>query len=542
MPITSWYKIKATKMIHMRYVIVFLFISLLACKKKEDELSLSRQFMPSGEIAVTTIDTLATLSWKAALFTAGTAVTYTVAISQDSTFATTAHTFTTDTTGIRISDHYLLARKKYYARVRTDGKDTASSSNWVYSRGFTLTGEQLLLPIADSNLIDKSVILLWKPTEGLTKLVFMTGGVERTIGLSAEQSLAAKLQVDSLQPLTTYTVEIFKGEQSKGILTFTTKAGVATGPNVIDLTGITGLPSILRDTLPKVGAGSIIILKRGETYHIDLAMEIGKAVSFVSENSFNTQLPLIYFTNNFNVTAGSVIDSIVFRGLTLRSNDYAARYVINAGNVATIGKILFEGCHVEIFRGVVRLQTGATGGTQVNDFVVNNCVVDSISNYGVLNVDNVACAVQNITIRNSTLYKLEKVVTSKQNSNAVVLSNCTFNEAPQGGGSAYLVDYSQSATNNVAAGITVKSCIIGAGRSNSGNTAVRGIRANAATLINVSSSYNTSDYVVAGNAIPGLTVYGGTVTDLWKDPGKGNFGIKDSGFAGKGSAGDPRWW
>lgn len=526
----------------MRYTIFFLFISLLACMKKEDELSLSRQFMPSGDISISTADTLATLTWKAALFTSGTAVTYTVEVSQDSTFATTAHSFATDTTGIRISDQYLEVRKKYYARVRTNGKDTASASNWVYSKSFSITGEQLLLPLADSNLIDKSVILLWTSTQGLTKLVFTTGGVSRTIGLSEEQSIAGKLQVDSLQPLTTYTVEIFKEEVSKGILTFTTKAGVATGPNVIDLTGITGVPGILKDTLPKVGAGSIIILKRGETYNIDIAMELGKAVSFVSENSFNTQLPLIYFTNNFNVTAGSVIDSVVFRGLTLRSNDYASRYVINASNVATIGKILFEDCHVEIFRGVVRLQTSAAGGTQVGDFVVNNCVVDSISNYGVVNCDNVACAVQNITIQNSTLYKLEKVVTSKQNSNSVVLSNCTINEAPQGGGSAYLVDYSQSATNNITAGISLKSCIIGVGRNNGGSTSVRGIRANAATLINVSSSFNTSDYVVSGNAIVGLTVYAGTVTDLWKDPANGNFTIKDSGFAGKSSAGDPRWW
>ncbi len=154
------------KIFDMRYVIFFLFISLLACKKKEDELGLSRQFMPSGDIAVSTADTLAMLSWKAALFTSGTAVTYTVAISQDSTFATTAHTFTTDTTGIRISDQYLVARKKYYARVRTDGKDTSSSSKWVYSKSFSITGEQLLLPIADSNLIDKSVIFYGNQPKG----------------------------------------------------------------------------------------------------------------------------------------------------------------------------------------------------------------------------------------------------------------------------------------------------------------------------------------------------------------------------------------
>ncbi|WP_460880806.1 DUF5123 domain-containing protein [Pontibacter rugosus] len=67
------------------------------------------------------------------------------------------------------------------------------------------------------------------------------------------------------------------------------------------------------------------------------------------------------------------------------------------------------------------------------------------------------------------------------------------------------------------------------------------MRVGSATLIQSSSSYATSDYNATGNQIPNLTVYSGTAADLFQDPNNGNFTIKDANFAGKGSAGDPRW-
>lgn len=526
-------------MILMRYMICFLLCCLLACKKKEAELNLPRQFMPAGDISVRAADTLATLSWKPAVFTTK-GVTYTVEISQDSLFSTPGQSFSTDTSAITIHQGPLVIRKVYYARVRTDGRDTATSSHWLYSKGFSITGEQLFLPVADSNLIDRAVILYWKPTAGLTKLTFVSGGVTRTIPLSAEQSLAGRLQVDTLTPATTYTVEIYKDDASKGILHITTKAAVATGPNVVDLSGIIGVTSVLQDTLPKVPAGAIIILRKGEQYVINQPFDISSAISFVSEISFDNRLPQIYFENNFNFATGSVVDSVVFKDISLRSNSYTGRYVVNANKVATVGKVVFESCRIEVFRGVFRLQTSAAGGTQVRDLVVKNCVVDSIADYGLVHVSNAACAIQNITVQNSTVYKAEKLLVSAQTSNSVVLSNCTFSEVPQGGGTVYLVDY--NTTNNVTNGISLKNCIVGVGLNNGGSVTVRGIRAGTGTSISAGGSYTTSDYVAAANPIVGLTVYTGKMTDLFKDPYNGNFKLIDGKFAGSGTAGDPRWF
>jgi hypothetical protein len=130
--------------------------------------------------------------------------------------------------------------------------------------------------------------------------------------------------------------------------------------------------------------------------------------------------------------------------------------------------------------------------TTIDNFVINNSVLDSLSNYGVLTVDNAACKVNNISIKNSTIYKAEKVITSRQNSVSLVLENCTINEAPLGGDTNYLIDYSTSATNTVSGGIIIANCILGIAKSGViNNRIVKGIRTNAATQISVSNTFKT---------------------------------------------------
>jgi hypothetical protein len=176
----------------------------------------------------------------------------------------------------------------------------------------------------------------------------------------------------------------------------------------------------------------------------------------------------------------------------------------------------------------------------MTDFIVNDCVIDSLSNYGLIAVDNVNCKVSNLTLTNSTLYKCEKIITSRQNASSVTIDHCTFNEAPWGGGSNYLIDFNTSGTNNVSGGIKVTNCILGPGWLNGGSTAVRGIRVGSGA-IDASGTYTTSDYSATSNAINGVTSYTGSSTTLFTDPANGNFKIKDAAFPGKALAGDPRW-
>lgn len=521
-------------------VILLLVLSvagITSCEKEKDRnWEQIRMFMP-GNINVSSAATQVTLTWSPSLFTEGRAVSYTVQVARDSSFTNLEFTRVVDTPKVVITDTSLVVRQRYVARVKANTTGDVPESKWVISAPFTIQGEQIFLTIQPTDIIDNAVMLKWRSTPGLTKITLRpTGGNAFDVALSAGDVTAMQKLVSGLTPNTLYEAEIFAGTRSLGFTTFRTKAPVA-GASIIDLRGIAGRPNVLVDTLPVIPANSIVILERGLTYTVASALSLSKGVTILSgDDLLNPNLATIFFTSNFNFAAGSVIDSIKFSGVNLRSDNYTSRYIFNTTGAATVGKMIFENCRAEIFRGMVRLQSGAT---TVNEFRVTNCILDSLSNYGVLTVDNVSCKAENIIIQRSTIYKAEKIITSRQISNTVLLEDLTVNEAPWGGAANYVIDYSQSATNTVTGGITIRNCVFGQGKWNAGNTNVRDIRTNAATGITASNNYKTSDRIVAGNEIPGMITYAGTSFQLWRNPTAGDFTIIGAGFPN--NVGDPRW-
>jgi Domain of unknown function (DUF5123)/Domain of unknown function (DUF4957) len=519
-------------------VALLAFTGLSGCQEEKDEtLELARMFMPTGAIQSAGGTTTVKLTWQEALFAKADDATYTVEVSTDTLFTTpVVLSVTTDTTAVTLTDEKLSVRQRYYARVKTNALGNTPESKWVVSSRFLIPGEQIF---TRSRAIDRAAAFEWRETAGLTKLVLTpAGGAPREIAVTPADIAAKGKTVEGLTGGTAYTAEIFAGAKSKGFINFRTD--VALSGNLVDLRGISGKPAALADTILDVPAGSTIILKRGETYNIAAAVALNKAVTILSgPDLVDPRQATIFFTSNFNFAAGSVIDYIDFKEVSFRGNAYGSNYIFNTTGGATVGRISFESCRAEVFRGLARIQSGAT---TIDNFVVNNSVLDSLSNYGVLTVDNATCKVNNIALKNSTIYKAEKVITSRQTSVTVVLENCTINEAPVGGDTNYLIDYSQSATNTVSGGITISNCIMGIAKSGiANNRVVRGIRTNAATAVTVSNTYKTADYVSNSNLIPNLIAYSGTSFNLFQNPKAGDFKIKDAGFAGKNTAGDPRW-
>jgi hypothetical protein len=175
----------------------------------------------------------------------------------------------------------------------------------------------------------------------------------------------------------------------------------------------------------------------------------------------------------------------------------------------------------------------------VNNYIVDNCVIDSIAGYGILTVDNTTVKADNISITNSTIYKAEKFITSSKQtagSSSVIVANCTFNETLVG--TNILIDYGSF---NVTNGINVSNCIFGIVKG--GGTTQRDVRAGASTTINAPNCYRTADYISAGaaNDFPSVTTYPKSSTQLWQDPINGNFKIIDGTFPGRTNTGDPRW-
>ena len=514
-------------------------ISVISCQKHYDpNFTLPHQFKP-GNIDITTAQTQATLQWSASLFS-GSTTSYTFQVSQDSTFAgTMAFNQSVTATTVVLTDSILKPRQSYFARVKANAVSSTAESGWVTSAKFSITGQQIFLTPASSDIIDNSVLLKWKPTNGLTTIVITPqSGTAITVNLTQADLTALQKIISGLSGSTKYSAEIFAGTVSKGYLTFMTAAPLS--GNLVDLRGIDGRPSVLSDTLPLIPDNSTVILKRGQTYAISAALNLGQSVTIISGADLtNPNQAVVSLPANFNITAGSTIDHIIFQDVYLLATDYTSKYVFNISNACTIGSIDFESCRIENMRGICRLQTAVI---TLSKYIINNCIVDSISNYGLITIDNANCKADNISIKNSTIYKTERgIISTKQTagSTSIVIDQCTFNEAPQANNTAsFVVDYK---TFNVTNGVSITNCIFGVAKPNGATLDASDIRVGTSTTVTSTNNYVTSDHVASTFPLTPVISYSGVSTSLWQDPTNGNFKFADNSFAGKNSAGDPRW-
>jgi len=464
------------------------------------------------------------------------AVTYTVQLSRD-TFKTIDRTVTLDTTAVLFDN--LLWDKLYQLQVRANASDSTKNSKFG-SLGAIKTPKfpSILKPFTVSDATDEAVKISWT-SSGATvtsvKVLKLDSTLVKNVPLTQTDVTNEYKIITGLASSTPYILQLFSGTTLRGYDTYTTKAPLS--GTVIDLRNIEGRPSILADTIAVIPSGSTVLLKRGQTYNIAGAVSLSKSVSIRSGDDLSvSSQAAIYFTSNFNFAAGAVIDSIEFNDVRMYSDNYGSRYIFNTTNSATVGKMKFTNSKMEIFRGITRLQSGTA---TVSNFIIDNCVIDSIAGYGIITVDNTTVKADNISVTNSTIYKAEKFITSSKQaagSSSVVVSNCTFNEIIIG--SNILIDYGSF---NVTGGILVSNCIFGTVKG--GGTTIRDVRAGTSTTINAPNNYRTSDYVSAGaaNDLTPVNTYPKPSTQLWQDPLNGNFKIIDLAFPGKSSAGDLEW-
>ncbi|MEO7313163.1 MAG: DUF5123 domain-containing protein [Chitinophagaceae bacterium] len=518
-----------------RQIIILLFASLLvavACKKKEVETPV-RLFRPVSAGTLVADSNAILASWQQIKGT----VNYTLQVSRD-TFRTIDVSVTVADTGTVLVKN-LKWDQLYQVQVKGNASDTALSSKWSYLGAIKTPKFPTILNTPSISDISENAVKVSWVTSGaaVTSIKILKASdssVVTTVALAGTDITNQYKIISGLNSTTAYIIFLYSGTTVRGWVNFSTKAPFA--GNLIDLRGITGRPSVLADTIPVIPSGSTVVLKRGENYTIASALNLSKTITIISGTDLSVPgQAVISMPANFNIASGAAIDSIIFNDVTLRGTDYTAKYVFNINVACTIGKMSFIGCRSEIFRGMVRLQSQPVIMT---NFVVENCILDSLAGYGVLTIDVATSKVDNISIRNSTIYKAEKIVVSKNNSNSVLIENCTVNEAALGGGASYYVDYGSSL--NVTNGITFNNCIFGVGKIGTAQT-VRGVRAGAATNIAASNNYRTSDQVSLGNDIPNIITYTRPAAQLWQDSANGIFKIADVTFPGKGNSGDPRW-
>jgi hypothetical protein len=349
------------------------------------------------------------------------------------------------------------------------------------------------------------------------------------VAVTADQNAAGEALVEGLSAGTNYTAEIFAGNKSKGLLTFTTKAPVV-GNNVVDLRPIADRPSVLFDTLSQITDGAIVLLKRGRTYTIPSAYTFDKSVSIRSGLGFGNPAELL-LSNNFDASGN--IDSLNFSDLTI-ATDGNADYFMNIGHETVIGDVKVENCTTEgVFNNsFIRLKKA---GAEINNLLINNCIIDSFgigAKYAVIYANASSSAViDNISIQNSTFYSFYYFIRQDGvTGTSLNINNCTFNDMINQGG--YFINYSGTFPPKFNIMNTILGSTIDPTNSN-------GIKSSGNAVL--SNTYMTSDCVFSANPITGANSYSGTAGDLFTDPANGDFTIKDNSFAGKSTAGDPRW-
>ena len=462
---------------------------------------------------------------------------YVIELSRDSLeFGNIIQTYNVDRTldTLKLTD--LFGETRYSVRIKSISA-TMPESKWNEIT-FITPGEQIMEPVLGTEVTSNSVILRWIPGSLVTHLLMQpVGSAAIQIELTAEEMEQGVKIVSGLMAETTYSVVILNGENRRGTAGVTTGLSITGDAIVVDLRGISDRPTVLIDTLAHVPSGSVILLERGLTYNISTTTAIGKSLKIVSADDFGPRATL-YFTSNFIFESGSTVDSLVFQDVNMYSDNYTSRYVFNANQAATVGTLKFQSVNARIFRGMVRLQSQPI---IIENFIMDDCVVDSIRDYGVVNVDVVSSKIENYRFTNSTFFASEKFLSSRNNATSVVIENCTFHDIPKWAN--YLVDFREGGANEVAQPVQINNCIFGHGWANpaDGDTGYRGVRVGPNSSVIALDSYFTSDYLVISHDIPGLMPFDGTAIELFRNPAKGDFTIISNLFPGRTTSGDPRW-
>ena len=453
----------------------------------------------------------------------------------------------------------------------------------LQSKPFTLTTTSMDYPTSLSNLqatdiIDIAARIRWTENavyDMLRVIQESNDSLVTEVAVTAEDNNALQKVVYNLKPKTNYRVEAYSNGEYKGKKRFSTVAGEKFTGEVVDLRGLdeetawkwfsTGSSSGFANTLDSLiktqyqDKDLTIVLEGGTRYRIatiELPSTTG-VITFVTGLSLAGEAQL-GVEGNFRVAGSSYVGGVVFDKVAFTDTEskprtegdhYGATYVFNFNqSEGNIGIIKFLNSSIKYKRGVCRIQTAAS----IDSVVIDNCIIDSISGYGLTNADNAKANIKNVKITNTTVSNAEKICvgTKGLQPNSLVVENCTF---------VYTIadnkpffDFKSSNWDSFTDKFVFKNCLIGLNGRNTGSPVTTGITGWSGNLQpECSDIYYTSDVIWSPvseedpspkAAFPGIQLSSNTY-ETFKDALKSNFQIVTNELGGtKAKPGDPRWY
>lgn len=326
--------------------------------------------------------------------------------------------------------------------------------------------------------------------------------------------------------------------------------------NLDDEDSYTALNQTLADSIYNLatiaGYEKVTFILSGGTHYQLSGFLFNMSTTIVTGLSFSGTATLDV-SGNFDVAADATIGTICLKNINLSdhtskpksASNFGGTYVFNLSNSGvSIDSLNLESCNIQYKRGLIRMKSQQT----IKNVVVNDCIIDSIGNYGLVNNANDKARIEDITVTNSTISNCEKMFTCGKalGINSISIANCTFCYAPDKSGN-YILDYS----GNSLTAITIKNSIFGPGKTLSGDiVSVNGFRCNSGYQMTADKSYCTSDLswtntevTINGSAVSGpldLETLSSPASSVFTDPDNGDFTVNDATLKEQ-SIGDPRW-
>ncbi len=525
-------------------LILALFTALLinACKEEIDpiveQLEFDRAFTPTGLSAQISNITKVTLDWIAAKDIDH----YVVEIYQGTDFAPASLINTAEVAGDMVTYSYVLPAgdTQFSARVKAISTlSGVSESKWIMT-DFKSAPENLFNGYKSEMTGIGSCTVRWMPGAVATSLMFVSGSTQTPYTLSAGEIAAGEKLLTGV-PNGNYEIRLMNTTFPRGTTHLLLEGDVLL-PDGGDLTA----------ALDAMTPGQVLILTNGAKYGLTEVDTVTASIKV--RGLYPDNLPTIYLITGggnhmFDIGTGmTASDSLVFENVDIScyyddAGTLKHRGVIDQeGDAFTIGAIKFNNCTIRNSgRSAIRLR-GNAAGQVINNVEFNNCIMYDFafdSHYGVLNGAGTGNFI-NIKFINTTVYNIRGGIINYGSGAgvlSVIVDNCTFDRTSMDAASGrYFIDFGTGGNPSTGT-LTVSDCIFG----QSGAMA-NGIRPGT-MLLTISGSYYTSDFN-DGTAFPikgSLTAYAGASTALWTDPANGIFTFLDANFAGKATAGAPRW-
>lgn len=478
------------------------------------------------------------------------AIKYELQLSVDS-FKTIKEEVVIDSTNYRFEN--LWFDTQYQLRIRSIGNNIMSEY-FVAKDVKTLDYTTQLNALTEADVIDTQAKVTWNNVTYNHLKIYHGDDLVQTVNVTNTENQKKQVIVKNLEPVTSYRVEAYAlvdgKEAYRGKKPFKTVESQVFEGDVEDLRNLSAdeslekiTPSYLNELATNYPSGVTVVLNGGIVYNISSEIVISSNVTFVTGLSFAGYATMA-IDGSFTIAESTTLNKIKFDKIFFTegsnnpktSSNYGGTYIFNINKSgAKLSKLDIESCIIKYKRGVIRMQTESI----INEVSINNCVIDSIGGYGVVNNANDKAYIGDIKVQNSTISHAEAVFAcgKKLGVNSITLENVTTCFAPKDAG--YMFDYNK---NTIPGGIMVKKCIFGiSGMVLEPGTApsVNVLRCDGASAT-VIDSYRTNDYTMAEKYKLDLSDVGESSKKLFSDPVNNNYTVKNSYVQGK--AGDPRWW